>query len=462
MSKNMLSYKTYKVCDLYKKINTKNNKIKNDVKIQGWIKNNRSNKVIGFINLNDGTCFKDIQIVYKNKINYFNDLTKLSIGTAILVIGEYINTPNKRQPFEILAKKIEIIAKCEKDYPLQKKKHNFEFLRDIAHLRSKTNIFNAINRVRNVLSMAIHLFLQKNNFIWVHTPIITSNDAEGAGNTFKVTTENKKKNFFGKPVCLTVSGQLHVESFALAFKNVYTFGPTFRAEKSHTTTHAAEFWMVEPEMAFCDLRKNMVLIEKMLKFCVKYVLTKCKNELLFLNNLNNDLLKKLNNFIKTKFKKMEYSHVIEILKKAIANGINFDNKNIRWGIDLQTEHEKYITEKIAKSPVFIINYPKEIKAFYMRLNDDNKTVAACDLLVPGIGELVGGSQREERYFFLKKKMKENKNLSDLNWYLDLRKYGCCYHSGFGIGFDRLLMFVTGITNIRDVQPFSRTYNNIKY
>lgn len=432
------------------------------LQINGWIKSHRNNNLIGFIEFNDGSCFKNIQIVYKKEIDNFDFLKKLTIGTAIYVIGKYIETPNNKQPFEILAEKIELIAECDVDYPLQKKKHNFEFLREISHLRVKTNIFNAINRIRNSLSIAIHTFFQENNFIWVHTPIITSNDAEGAGNTFKVIAENEKNkiiNFFGKQVCLTVSGQLHVEAFALAFRNVYTFGPTFRAEQSHTTTHASEFWMVEPEMAFCNLEENMILIEKTLKFCVNYILKKCKNELYFLDNLNSGLLAKLNVFLKSEFKVIEYSAVIDILLKAKEN---FSNKDIKWGMDLQKEHEKYIAEKVFKKPVFIINYPKEIKAFYMRLNDDNKTVAACDLIVPGVGELVGGSQREERYDFLKNRMEKIGNLNDLSWYLNLRKYGCCYHSGFGIGFDRFLMFITGVDNIRDVQPFPRTYNNIKF
>ena len=452
------------VCDLYK-LFFDNKKITDEVQISGWIRSNRSNNLIGFIEFNDGSYFKNIQIVYKKEINNFDVVTKIAIGTAICVIGKYVETPKNKQPFEILAEKIDLVAKCDVDYPLQKKKHNFEFLREISHLRIRTNIFNAVNRIRNSLSMAIHTFFQENNFIWVHTPIITSNDAEGAGNTFKVIVENEKNkiiNFFGKQVCLTVSGQLHVEAFSLAFRNVYTFGPTFRAEQSHTTSHASEFWMVEPEMAFCDLNGNMFLIEKTLKFCVDYVLKKCKDELHFLNELNPNLLEKLNIFLKNKFNKIDYSDAIKILQEAIKNGINFDNKNIMWGADFQKEHERYIAEKVFKGPVFIINYPKEIKAFYMRLNDDNKTVAACDLIVPGIGELVGGSQREERYEFLKDKMEKVGNLSDLDWYLGLRKYGCCHHSGFGIGFDRFLMFITGIDNIRDVQPFPRTYNNIKF
>lgn len=452
-----------KIIDLYTSFDNK--KITDSLQIKGWIKNNRSNNLIGFIEFNDGSYFKNIQVVYKNKINDFDKISKLIIGTAICVIGKYVETPNNKQPFEILAEKIELISKCDNDYPLQKKKHNFEFLREISHLRARTNIFNAVNRVRNSLFMAIHTFFQENNFIWVNTPIITSNDAEGAGNTFKVTTENEKNeatDFFGKPVCLTVSGQLHVEAFALTFGNVYTFGPTFRAERSHTTSHACEFWMIEPEMAFCDLNENMILIEKVLKFCINYVLKNCENELLFLNNLKPGLLEKNNNFLKNEIKKIEYSDAIEILQKAIKSGVNFDNKDIYWGMDFKKEHEKYITERVVKGPVFIINYPKEIKSFYMRLNDDNKTVAACDLIVPEIGELIGGSQREERYEFLKNRMEEIGNLNDLNWYLDLRKYGCCYHSGFGIGFDRLLMFITGIENVRDVQPFPRTYNNIKF
>ncbi len=434
--------------------------------LEGFVRTNRNNGNIGFIEFNDGSCFKNVQIVYdKNLVNNYNDIVKFNTGSAIGVKAKFIETPLNKQPFELLAQEVILIGACDESYPLQKKRHSFEFLRDIAHLRPKANTFNATFRVRNALSMAIHEFFQSNGFMYVHTPILTANDAEGAGETFKVVTgkDNSETDFFGKNTCLTVSGQLHVESFAMAFRDVYTFGPTFRAEKSHTTTHASEFWMVEPEIAFAELYDDMNLIESCIKYCISRVLEICPDELKFFNSMiDNSLLNRLNDVVNSDFKKLEYTAAIELLKEAVAHGENFDNKDIFWGMDMQTEHERYITEKVIKGPVFIINYPKEIKSFYMKLNDDNKTVAACDLLVPQIGELVGGSQREDRYELLKAKMEEIGNVKGLEWYLDLRKYGTCPHAGFGIGFDRLLMYVTGMANIRDVQPFPRTSNNIKY
>ncbi|MBP5301588.1 MAG: asparagine--tRNA ligase [Bacilli bacterium] len=435
-------------------------KDKQTVIVNGWIKANRHNSTIGFIELNDGTTIKNVQLVYKSTDIFFNELSKLLIGSFLNVEGIFKRTEGKQQPFEIIIKKIVDFRSCDNDYPLQKQKHNFEFLRDIAHIRGRSNTFGAINRVRNCLAMAMHFFLQKHNFLWIHTPIITSNDAEGAGEKFKVTVNNK--NFFDCDAFLTVSGQLHAESLALSFGNVYTFGPTFRAEKSHTTTHASEFWMLEPEMAFSDLKDIMKIIERLIKFCIKYVLKECKNEIDFFNNfIDNNLIEKLNNVLNNKFACVTYTKVIEILKDN-AFKANFENKNIFWGMDLQTEHERFITEKIFKKPVFVVNYPKEIKAFYMRLNRDNKTVAACDLLVPEVGELVGGSQREDRYDVLKKAIEHFSDYRKLEWYLDLRKYGCCTHSGFGIGFDRFLMYITGMKNIRDVQIFPRVHGHIQY
>ncbi len=457
----------FTVRELYTITFGKDQKIKDSLKevyLEGWIRTNRNNGSIGFIEFNDGTNFKNIQIVYDNsKVKNFDQLSKLATGASISVLGDYVLTPNNKQPFEIAAKEIKLIGDCSEDYPLQKKRHSFEFLRDIAHLRPRANTFNAVNRVRNALAMAIHTYFQSEGFMWVHTPEITGNDAEGAGQTFNVYTGKDASKFFGRPVCLTVSGQLHVETFAMAFRDVYTFGPTFRAEESHTTTHASEFWMVEPEIAFADLNDDMKLIESSLKFCIKYVLENCKDEINFFNTMiDKTLLERLTHVVNSDFKRLDYSDAIKLLQDAVKNGHKFENSNIKWGMDLQTEHERFITEQVVKGPVFIINYPKEIKAFYMKLNEDNKTVAACDLLVPSIGELVGGSQREDRYDVLKKKMEELGNAKGLEWYLDLRKYGGCPHAGFGIGFDRLLMYITGMSNIRDVQPFPRTPGSIKY
>ncbi len=438
------------------------------VKIEGWIRTNRNNGSVGFIELNDGTYFKNAQLVYiKESFKKFEDLSKYNNGSAITVLGKFVVTKGGKQPFEIQVKTVELEGDCANDYPLQKKRHGFEFLRDIAHLRPRTNTFSAVFRLRSVISMAIHEFFQSQGFIYLHSPIITANDAEGAGEAFIVTTrkdDNYEKDFFGKRASLTVSGQLNAEAYALAFRDVYTFGPTFRAENSNTVRHASEFWMVEPEIAFADLEDNMDLAEDLVKFCIDYVFNNCPEEMKFFNAMiDKTLIERLKKVQKSEFKRMEYSEAIEILKEAVEKGYKFDNKDIYWGMDLQSEHERYICEKIIDGPVFLINYPKEIKAFYMRMNEDNKTVAACDLLVPFIGELVGGSQREERHDVLLNRMKElNMEIKGMEWYLDLRKYGGCKHAGFGIGFERLVMYLSGMQNIRDVIPFPRTPKHLQF
>jgi len=436
-----------------------------EVEIEGWVKTNRDNGSIGFVEFNDGTYFKNVQLVYDANCKGHNVISKVNTGAAIKITGTVKLTPENKQPFEIIVDDCELEGGVDEDYPLQKKRHSLEFLREIAHVRPRANTFQAVFRVRSVLAMAIHEFFQQRGFIYVHTPLITTNDGEGAGNVFDVTTHDTKDpfEFYGRKVNLTVTGQLHVEPFALAFKDVYTFGPAFRAEHSNTVRHASEFWMIEPEMAFCDLNDNMNIIEECVKFCINYVISACPAEMNFFNTMiDTTLLDRLNHVLNSEFKRMDYSDGIKILQDAVKNGHKFDNNNIEWGMDLQSEHEKYLTEEIVKGPLFLINYPKDIKAFYMKQNDDGKTVAACDLLVPGVGELVGGSQREERYDVLKKKMEECGILEELNWYLDTRRFGGCRHSGFGIGFDRLIMYVTGIGNIRDVQPYPRTSGSIKY
>ena len=435
------------------------------VELQGWVRTNRDNGSIGFIEFNDGTYFKNVQLVYSPDCNNYEVVTALRTGAAIKVSGEVILTPENKQPFEIRIQDCELLGEVQDDYPLQKKRHSFEFLREIAHLRPRTNTFMAVYRVRSVLSMAIHEFFQERGFIYVHTPLITTNDGEGAGQVFDVTTQNSKDpfEFYGKKVNLTVTGQLHVEPFALTFKDVYTFGPVFRAEHSNTVRHASEFWMIEPEIAFADLEDNMNLIEDCVKYCIDYVMNSCPEEMKFFNTMiDKTLIERLLHVSSSDFKRMPYTEAIEILKKAVESGHKFENSNIEWGMDLQSEHERYITEVVVKGPVFLTDYPKEIKAFYMRENDDGRTVAACDLLVPAVGELVGGSQREERYDVLKAKMDKLGITEGLEWYLDTRRYGGCKHAGFGIGFDRLLMYVTGMQNIRDVQPYPRTSNTIKY
>ena len=435
------------------------------VVLEGWVRTNRDNGSIGFIEFNDGTYFKNIQLVYNNDSKHHDVLSSLNTGAAIRVEGKLVLTPENKQPFEIQVIDCELEGDVAEDYPLQKKRHSFEFLREIAHVRPRANTFQAVFRVRSVLSFAIHQFFQERGFIYVHTPLITTNDGEGAGNVFDVVTHDNKdpNSFYGRKVNLTVTGQLHVEPFALAFRDVYTFGPAFRAEHSNTVRHASEFWMVEPEIAFADLNDNMNLIEDCVKYCINYVLTACPEEMNFFNTMiDKTLFERLNHVVNSEFKRMTYTKGIELLQEAVKNGHKFDNNKIEWGMDLQSEHERYLTEEIVKGPLFLIDYPKEIKAFYMRQNDDGKTVAACDLLVPAVGELVGGSQREERFDLLKKKMEELGNDKELAWYLDTRRYGGCRHSGFGIGFDRLLMYVTGMQNIRDVQPYPRTSGSIKY
>lgn len=435
-----------------------------DVILEGWVRSHRNNGSVGFIEFNDGSYFKNIQLVYDKDNKDFEKISKVKYGSSIQVNGKIKLTPEMKQPFEIHVDSVVVLGDCAEDYPLQKKKHSFEFLRDIAYLRPRANTFNAVYRVRNALAFAIHKFFQERGFMYVHTPIITANDAEGAGQVFHVVRDFKHPNdFFNSSACLTVSGQLHVESFALAFRDVYTFGPTFRAENSNTNRHASEFWMIEPEIAFADLEDDMDLIERFLKYIIKYVLDNCKDEMQFFDNfIDKGVIEKLNKVINANFVRMEYTEAIELLKKAVESGHKFENNNIYWGMDLNSEHERYVTESIVKGPVFLINYPKEIKAFYMKVNPDNKTVAACDLLVPKEGEIVGGSQREEDFAKLEAKMKEIGNDKGLEWYLNLRKYGGCIHSGFGLGFDRLLMYITGIQNIRDVQPFPRTPGSLKY
>ena len=435
------------------------------VELEGWVKTNRDNGSIGFIEFNDGTCFKNVQLVYSKDTKNHDVLTALRTGAAIRVVGEVVLTPENKQPFEIHVDECELEGDVADDYPLQKKRHSFEFLREIAHIRPRANTFQAVYRVRSVLSMAIHEFFQERGFIYVHTPLITTNDGEGAGNVFDVVTHDTKdpNYFYGRKVNLTVTGQLHVEPFALAFRDTYTFGPAFRAEHSNTTRHASEFWMVEPEVAFADLNDNMDLIEDCVKYCINYVMQSCPDEMEFFNSMiDTTLLERLNHVLNSEFKRMTYTEGVALLQEAVKNGHKFDNNKIEWGMDLQSEHERYLTEEIIKGPLFLIDYPKDIKAFYMRLNDDGKTVAACDLLVPMVGELVGGSQREERYDLLKAKMEALGNDKELQWYLDTRRYGGCRHSGFGIGFDRLLMYITGMQNIRDVQPYPRTSGSIKY
>lgn len=440
------------------------------ITVGGWIRSVRDSKTFGFIVLHDGTCFDTLQVVYHDNLNNFAEISKLNVGSAIIVTGELVETPEAKQPFEIQAEEIIIEGTSSPDYPLQKKRHSLEYLRTITHLRPRTNTFQAVFRVRSLISYAIHKFFQDRDFVYVHTPIITGSDCEGAGEMFRVTTldfdnlpmtEDGKvdvsKDFFGKPTNLTVSGQLNGETYAMAFRKIYTFGPTFRAENSNTTRHAAEFWMIEPEVAFADLNDNMKLAEDMLKYIISYVLENAPKEMEFFNQfVDNGLLDRLQNVVNSEFGHVTYTDAIEILKK---NNDNFDFK-VFWGCDLQTEHERYLTEQVFKKPVFVTDYPKEIKAFYMKMNDDNKTVAAMDLLVPGIGEIIGGSQREDNYEKLIKRMDElGLKREDYEFYLDLRKFGSVRHSGFGLGFERCVMYLTGMGNIRDVIPFPRTVNH---
>ena len=444
--------------------------IDKNIIVNGWIRTNRDSKSFGFIVLSDGTTFNNLQIVYDDKLSNFNEISKLNVGCAITVSGTIISTPEAKQKFEMHADEIILNGPCDETYPIQPKKHTMEFLRTINHLRPRTNTFQAIFRVRSLLAFAIHKFFNENNFIYVHTPIITGSDCEGAGEMFQVTSLDLKnipknpdgsidftKDFFNKPTNLTVSGQLYGETFAQAFKNIYTFGPTFRAENSNTARHAAEFWMIEPEMAFTDLDGNMQIAENMLKYVIKYVLDNAKEEMEFFNKFfDKELLDRLNHVVNSEFGVITYTDAVKELEK---HNDKFEYK-VSFGADLQTEHERYLTEQIFKKPVFVTHYPKEIKAFYMKLDENGKTVAAVDCLVPGIGEIIGGSQREDNYDVLIQKMKESKlNIDDYKFYLDLRKYGSTVHSGFGLGFERLVMYVTGVQNIRDVIPYPRTVNN---
>ena len=456
--------------DLYKNTNEYKDK---EITLEGWVRTIRDSKTFGFIELNDGSFFKNVQIVFSDKLKNFAEIAKLSISSSIKVTGTFVITENAKQPFEIQASNIEILNLCDLEYPLQKKRHSFEYLRTISHLRPRTNTFNAVFRVRSVFAYAIHKFFQERGFVYVHTPILTSSDAEGAGEMFNVNsfdlanvpkTEDGQvdysKDFFGKPAHLTVSGQLNVETYATAFRNVYTFGPTFRAENSNTVKHAAEFWMIEPEICFADLNDDMDLAEDMLKYTFSYVLENCKEEMEFFNNfVDKGLLERLNNVIHSDFARISYTDAIKELEKA---NDKFEFK-VSWGVDLQTEHERYLCEQVFKKPVFVTDYPMEIKAFYMKQNPDGKTVAAADLLAPGIGEIIGGSQREENYDKLLARMKElNMDIDSYNWYLDLRKYGSCDHAGFGLGFERAIMYLTGMQNIRDVIPFPRTPKNCEF
>ena len=442
----------------------------NQVTVGGWVRSIRDSKTFGFIVVNDGSFFETLQVVYHDSMDNFAEISKLNVGAAIIVKGTLVATPQAKQPFEIQAEEVIIEGASAPDYPLQKKRHSFEYLRIISHLRPRTNTFQAVFRVRSLIAYAIHQFFQERGFVYVHTPLITGSDCEGAGEMFRVTTldmENLPKNadgsvdytkdFFNKETSLTVSGQLNAETYAQAFRNVYTFGPTFRAENSNTTRHAAEFWMVEPEIAFADLDDNMILAEAMLKHIINYVLENAPEEMNFFNSfVDKGLLDRLHNVVSSEFARATYTEAIEILEK---NNDKFDFK-VSWGVDLQTEHERYLTEEVFKRPVFVTDYPKDIKAFYMKMNDDNKTVAAVDCLVPGIGELIGGSQREDDYDKLLKRMQEmNLDPEEYQFYLDLRKYGSTRHAGFGLGFERCVMYLTGMSNIRDVIPFPRTVNN---
>ena len=441
-----------------------------EVTVGGWIRSNRDSKTFGFIVVNDGTFFETLQIVYSDALANFDQLTKLGVSAAIIAKGRIVATPNAKQPFEMQAAEIVLEGASDPDYPLQKKRHTFEYLRTIPHLRARTNTFQAVFRVRSLIAYAIHTFFMERDFVYVHTPLITSSDCEGAGEMFQVTTLDMMnppmnedgavdytKDFFGKQTNLTVSGQLNVETYAFAFKNVYTFGPTFRAENSNTTRHAAEFWMIEPEICFADLKDDMILAESMLKFVIRYVLENAPEEMNFFNQfIDKGLLDRLNHVLNSDFGHVTYTEAIELLEK---HNDKFEYK-VFWGCDLQTEHERYLTEEIFKRPVFVTDYPKEIKAFYMKLNDDGKTVAAMDCLVPGIGEIIGGSQREDNLELLEKRMDElSLNKEDYQFYLDLRKYGSARHAGFGLGFERCVMYLTGMGNIRDVVPFPRTVNN---
>ena len=438
------------------------------VTVNGWVRTNRNSNQFGFLEINDGSFFKSVQVVYEAaNIDNYEEISHVRLAAAVKVEGTLVLTPEAKQPFEIKATAVELEADADADYPLQKKRHTMEFLREIAHLRPRSNTFSAVFRVRSLVAYAIHQFFQERDFVYVHTPIITGSDAEGAGEMFQVTTLDLddipreesgaidyKEDFFGKKTSLTVSGQLEGEAFALAFRNIYTFGPTFRAENSNTARHASEFWMIEPEIAFADLEDDMQLAEEMVKHIIRFVLERAPEEMTFFNQfMDQGLLERLDNIVNSDFGRVTYTEAVELLKKS---GKEFQYP-VEWGIDLQTEHERYLTEEIFKKPVFVTDYPKDIKAFYMRVNDDNKTVAACDLLVPGVGEIIGGSQREERIEVLAQRMKEmGLEEEGYEWYLDLRRYGGVKHAGYGLGFERMIMYLTGMSNIRDVLPFPRT------
>ena len=440
------------------------------VTVGGWVRNRRPSKQFGFIVLNDGTYFTPVQVVYNDTISNFQEISKINIGAALIVTGELVLTPGSKQPFEIQAATIEVEGASTGDFPLQPKRHTMEFLRTIPHLRPRTNMFQAVFRVRSLAAHAIHTFFQERDFVYVNTPLITGSDCEGAGEMFQVTTMDLKnipltedgkvdfsQDFFGKPTNLTVSGQLNGETFAMAFRNIYTFGPTFRAENSNTTRHAAEFWMIEPEIVFADLQDLMRLEEDMIKYIISYVLEHAPEEMAFFNQfVDKGLLDRLNNILSNDFGRITYTEAVELLEK---HNSKFDYP-VSWGCDLQTEHERFLTEQVFKKPVFVTDYPKDIKAFYMKLNPDGKTVAAVDCLVPGVGEITGGSQREDSYELLKSRIEElGMNPADYDFYLDLRKYGSARHAGFGLGFERMVMYLTGIGNIRDAIPFPRTVNN---
>ena len=440
------------------------------IQVGGWVRSIRDSKTFGFMVLSDGSYFDTLQIVYHDTMDNFSDICKLNVGAAVIVKGTLVPTPQAKQPFEIQAEAVTVEGASASDYPLQKKRHSFEYLRSISHLRPRTNTFQAVFRVRSLIAYAIHQYFQEKDFVYVHTPLITSSDCEGAGEMFQVTTLDLdniprdsqggidySQDFFGKPTSLTVSGQLNGETYAMAFRNIYSFGPTFRAENSNTTRHAAEFWMIEPEMAFADLEDNMAVAEGMLKYIIRFVLEQAPEEMNFFNQfVDKGLLERLHGVLNSDFGHVTYTEAIEILEK---NNDQFDYK-VFWGCDLQTEHERYLTEQVFKKPLFVTDYPKEIKAFYMKQNEDGKTVAAMDCLVPGIGEIIGGSQREDSYEKLVARMHElGLKEEDYQFYLDLRKYGSARHSGFGLGFERCVMYLTGMSNIRDVVPFPRTVNN---
>ena len=443
------------------------------VTIGGWVRSIRGSKAFGFIVVNDGSYFEPLQVVYHDKMENFDEISRQNVGAAIIVTGTLVATPQAKQPFEIQADEVQVEGASAPDYPLQKKRHTLEYLRTMTHLRPRTNTFQAVFRVRSLCAYAIHKFFQERGFVYVHTPLITGSDCEGAGEMFQVTTLDMKnpplnedgtvdysQDFFGKETNLTVSGQLNGETYAQAFRNIYTFGPTFRAENSNTTRHAAEFWMIEPECAFADLNDNMDLAEDMLKYVIRYVLENAPEEMNFFNQfVDKGLLDRLNNVLNSEFGRITYTEAVKLLEE---HNDQFDYK-VSWGCDLQTEHERYLTEQVYKKPVFVTDYPKEIKAFYMRLNDDGKTVAAADCLVPGIGEIIGGSQREERLEILESRIRElGMNPKDYWWYCDLRRYGSCKHAGFGLGFERLVMYLTGVSNIRDVLPHPRTVGSADF